>query len=306
MNSQAQIAIPSYTNLKQEKTAWVFLLATANDPEDRHLLDLIYCLEKLLIFGVNTNDIFIFADIEQSLNKSINNYLTLTNNNFKINGSLDNFMNLSSTHYQNFNNMLLFVIGHGNELGLDCFIPIKPYPLVNKIKSFNNVKNAVLYLGQCYAGIFNYLKVDSDGKNVNLSIIGATELHSSLSMPILPNIKWKANLFYIYLFHWFTNLVDIDGDNKFSILDSYKYTECLVNSELKKFSENVFKEYIDFNSEKHKKQIELIGTNSKSKKLQLQADMAALDSKMKCNLSLFTVNQESWLLNARHVLSIGF
>lgn len=118
MVSQVQSDMMGYTNLKHEQTAWVFLLATANDAEDRHLLDLIYCLEKLLIMGGSLNDIFIFADIEPSLNKSINNYLTLPNCIFKINGSLNDFINLSSEHYKNFSNMLLFIIGHGYLLGL--------------------------------------------------------------------------------------------------------------------------------------------------------------------------------------------
>lgn len=305
MSSQAQIAIPSYTNLKQEKTAWVFLLAAATDPDERHLLDLTYCLDGLLSLGVSTSDIFIFADIEQSLNKSINNFLTLNNTKFNINGSLDDFIKLNSSHYQNFNNMLFFVIGHGNEIGLDSFTPLKPYPLVNKIKSFDNIKNAVLYLGQCYAGIFNYLEVGSNGKNLNLSIIGATELHSSLSMPI-QNIKWSANLFFVYLFNWFRTPFDIDGDGKYSILDSYKYTEYWVNNYLKKFSENMLHEYMELYTQKSKLQTEIKCTNSKSKKNELFGEIAAIESKMKNKISLFTENQESWLLNANHTRTIGF
>src|SRR5699024_2527800 len=99
------------------------------------------------------------------------------------------------------------------------------YSLLHSIKSNNNAQNIVIYLGQCYAGIFNYLDVKG---TPNTILIGATNLYPSISYQS-PDISWQANLFLLNLFKWIKSPKDIDGDGKITVMDSFKYAGAETN-----------------------------------------------------------------------------
>lgn len=302
----------NYTNLKTQSTSWVFLLAAAKDNQHRHLMDLAWGLKNLIKAGIKKDDIHIYIDVPAAIQGSVKNYLSILHYQFTTK-NLDDFFTNNTTKL--YDNSVFFILGHGSSNGLDSFTTITPYKLINKIKNTPNLKNAVLYLGQCYAGIFNYLEVGKnkdDEKAVALTIIGATELHNSISYRLNDHLYqgmvqngWIANLFIYNLFKWIANPLDIDGDGLFSILDSYKYIEIETNLFLKKISSGNLFQFVEAHSQLSLLQQQLLSTNDVQEKNNLTLKIAYFDSIINEKLEIFTIKQESWLLNANHSRIIG-
>lgn len=249
-------------------------------------------------------------EVHPSLSLNLPTYLNITDFGipFVNNGTLDDFMNLPNTHFQSYDNTIFFVLGHGSPFGLKLSSNtyLSPSVLVNKIKDNQNVKNSVLFVGQCYSGIFNYLQAKNEDKNKQqLIIIGATELHMSLSSSIQHSNPWCANLFYFYLFNWLGQPFDMDGDGYCSILDAYKYTGAFMNQHIKSITENCLSKYMSLYTEKTKLENQLLHTNSKNKKNDLLLNIKLKTDEMKDELSYFTVKQDAWVLNANHARIIG-
>lgn len=303
----------TYINLHTSRTAWVFLLAAANDVDtgDRHLLDLAWGLKNLTDSGIKNTDIFIYIDTKLSA-ENVNNHLNFNSFKYHIN-SLSEYFNSDSNIFNNYMNVMFFVLGHGSKTGLDSLHKTTPYELINKIKNMSGPRNAVLYLGQCYAGIFNYLKVSKDNQDVELIVIGATEFQSSLSYPIKDNLysgvptEWIANLFMYHLFKWFKNPIDVDGDNSFSILDSYKYTEIETSQLLSSISSLRLNLIGDLHGKRSNIQLILQSNPNiiQEQKDLLEVDIEAIDSLIQQQLTLLTNKQEGWLLNAHRSRDIG-
>lgn len=217
-------------------TKWVLFLSARADAEPRHIVDLAYgvlCLERA---GVKMADIAIYIDGVDRV--SIENYIRIgTASAFVVKESKDFFIDQTTNVHEN---MVMFVTGHGGPDGIDAVKPITPYALLNCLKSSPNLQRAVVYLGQCYAGIFNYIGAGSksigDGKaDADVIFIGATNLHESLSSSTTETFlsgpfSWPANLFLLFAFKWFSSPVDVDGDGKFTITDSYKYAGVYSNA----------------------------------------------------------------------------
>ncbi len=108
------------------------------------------------------------------------------------------------------------------------------------------LEKTLVVLGQCFAGIFNYLeakKVDNlTGEPVfpEICFLGATNLERGVSSPVnistgsltkdfQCNKDWIANIFLFYFFQYIVNPLDIDGDSKFTVTDSYKYAGIQTN-----------------------------------------------------------------------------
>ena len=219
-------------SLKDTKTKWVLFLATSEvNPDDRHVYDLsfgVFCLESS---GVSPEDIHVYIDGADR--DEIHRYLSVgTNNNYEIKNT-NIFFEENNEEYEN---LVMFITGHGNIDGIDAVEPIRPYKLLNYLKTQTSLNNAIVYLGQCDAGVFNYVNAFKKDDEPNIVLIGATNLHASISSSTTESLldgkdgfSWTANLFLLHVFKWFSEPKDVDGDGKFTIMDSYKYAGVLSN-----------------------------------------------------------------------------
>lgn len=280
-------------------TKWVLFLSAKNEPEVRHINDIAYgllCLEKA---GVSITDIAIYID--GSDRASIENFLKSgTSSQIIIKESKDFFTDQGNNTYEN---VILFVTGHGGPFGIDADEPITPHKLLNSLKSSPNLKHAVVYLGQCYAGIFNYIGAGTKTTNGNadpdIIFIGATNLHQSLSLHTTENfltgpISWPANIFLLFAFKWFSSPVDIDGDGKFTIMDSYKYAGVFSNNSNKEMKTS---ELIN-SSDLQAKFIAAKHAYDTTPNIITEIAYKAAYTNYSTQASLLYVHQECWVLNA--------
>lgn len=323
----------SFINLLQEKTAWVFLMSVTNEKSDRHFNDLMLGFDAIKA-GVNRKNMYLFVETDEECSK-LNIFLK---NDFSLGkkGNLNDFLLLPTKELSNYQNIIYFVLGHGSINGLkmssDHFLT--PFMLINKIQSINNRNNSIIFMGQCYAGIFKHLKI-----NEKLSIIGSNNLESSLSSSIsYNNIVWSCNLFYLYLFNWFLKPEDIDGDGYCSILDSYKYSIVNMNKDINKIAALSLQSYISMTKDKEKLENQLnklnnqdnkisdelltyesdIDWNSKSRNLYEKSkkilenikikknEIENLKIKMETELNYLTFKQNPWIINPENTRNLYF
>jgi hypothetical protein len=153
--------------------------------------------------------------------------------------------------------LVILVTGHGNYTGISALPDIQPYSLLSLVKSLSGLENALLVLGQCFAGTFNFLEARSldpkTGKIVppEVCIIGATDLNVSVSLqitipdhPVLSqfncNKQWSANLFLFFFMLHVAIPSDVDGDGKHTIIDIYKAAGILTNQQLLNVKQSAF------------------------------------------------------------------
>lgn len=281
-------------------TKWVFFLSAAGAAESRHIMDIAFGILCLGQSGISVNDIEVYIDGKDRafINQFISNG---TGSAILIKESKDFFVDQKSNTYEN---VVMFITGHGGPNGLDATIPISPYALLDCLKFSPNLQKAVVYLGQCYAGIFNYIGA---GKKLGLNgaadpeiiFIGATNLHSSLSSYTSENflngpISWVANLFLLFLFKWISNPIDVDGDGKFTIIDSYKYAGVYSNAQNKNLK-------VISLAQSHDLQEKWILAKKSYQASATPANKLAMDAAYKMYesvLNILYVHQECWILNA--------
>lgn len=295
-------------SLKSGNTKWVLFLSASADSEDRHILDLAFGLQCLEATGIKQGDIAIYIDgtdrsrIAQWMeNGSKNSYIIKTSQDFFVDQA-------SNTH----ENLVMFVTGHGGISGISAPISITPFALSRAIKKTPNIKNAILYLGQCYAGIFNYIgagrKVSTDAaSDPDLIIMGATNLHESLSLATKENllngpVPWMANVFLLHVFKWISNPVDVDGDGKFTVMDSYKYAGAMSNLANKEMKIQNFVTSVEL----HEKWNVAKHTHTQNPTPITQLQFSAVGQQYANLLNVHHVHQESWILNAIPAQSIQF
>ncbi|CRM74387.1 hypothetical protein [Pseudomonas sp. 24 E 13] len=281
-------------------TKWVLFLSSNGDAEPRHIFDLAYgvlCLERA---GVSMANIAIYIDGADRV--SIANFIRSgTASSFVVKESKDFFVDqLSNTH----ENLVMFVTGHGGPDGIDAVKPISPYVLLNCLKSSPSLKTAVVYLGQCYAGIFNYIgagrkQLGNGVVDPDVIFIGATNLHESLSSStqetfLTGPFAWPANLFLLFAFKWFSNPVDVDGDGKCTITDSYKYAGVFSNAANKNNKAAALAKSVDL-------QAQWMAARAVNKAAPSMTAGVAENAEFRryaSHLALLYVHQECWILNA--------
>ncbi len=215
-------------NLLDEDTLWIFI---SGSDEDRFLDDIYFSISCLGKRSVKHQNILIFVDQPSGMGfvaahgfpKGVS--IHPTNEIQQILGARNN------------KKLVAVVTGHGNQKGIQATPNISPHTLVNIVKSLQ-IESGLIVLGQCYAGTFNFLEARSLKKeeaksSIDICIIGATDLHVSISsllcipnspdfVDLHPKNPWLANLFLFYfMFHVaFPN--DTDGDGSISVIDTYK------------------------------------------------------------------------------------
>jgi hypothetical protein len=283
-------------SLIRGSTKWVLFLSANTDAETRHVLDLAYgilCLERA---GVSMADIAIYIDGTDRV--SIDNFIRSgTASAFVVKESKDFFVDQASNNHEN---VVMFVTGHGGPDGIDAATPITPYALLNCLKSSPKLKTAVIYLGQCYAGIFNYIGAGSKQPgDPDVIFIGATNLHESLSSStqetfLTGPLSWPANLFLLFAFKWFSSPVDVDGDGKFTITDSYKYAGVYSNAANKNKKAAGLAISVDLQA----KWIAARDANLANPSLTAKLAEDAEFTRYAAHLAVLYVHQECWILNA--------
>ncbi|RQR26990.1 hypothetical protein DIE23_28455 [Burkholderia sp. Bp9143] len=280
-------------------TRWVLFLSAQGDAEPRHVLDLAFgvlCLERA---GVSVADIAIYVDGADRV--SIENFIRSgTSSPFVLKESKDFFVDQANNVYEN---VVMFVTGHGGPDGIASAQPITPYALLNCLKSSPKLQRAIVYLGQCYAGIFNYIgagKSKGDDENdPEVIFIGATNLHESISsstteMFLTGPVSWPANLFLLFAFKWFSNPVDVDGDGKLTIMDSYKYAGVYSNAVNKQRKAEGLAHSVDL----QKKWVEARDAHALNPSASTNLVLQAAYTHYATHLSMLYIHQECWILNA--------
>lgn len=253
--------------------------------------------------GISSDDISIYVDGQDRVNISVLFSIASTNK-YEIKETSNFFDDLQVNEYEN---IVMFVTGHGSEMGLDSKAAITPYGLVGALKETNNLEKSIIYLGQCYAGIFNYIRAGraKDSSEPEIVLIGATNLHESLSSSteeVFPSgnaLRWIANLFLLHVFKWISEPHDIDGDNHNTIMDSYKYAGVMTNRSHKKIKSSCFVRMIDQHSEyrDYEKKVQQ-STGNVHLDMQNKLSLQAAEEKYLSLLDTNYTHQECWILNS--------
>lgn len=293
-------------NLIGSSTKWVLFLSASSDPEHRHIMDLAFGLQSLEAAGIDQADIHIYVDGQDRvlIHQLIS---TGSNNSYTVKESKDFFSDQENNTHEN---LVIFVTGHGSIQGIDAPQPITPYALLRSIKKTPNLSNAIAYLGQCHAGIFNYISAGrrtGQGAEPEVILIGATNLHESLSSSTQENLingptSWVANLFLLNVFKWISSRVDVDGDGKLTVIDSYKYAGVASNAVNKSIKINSFVRSIELHGKYMAAKIADQANPTTLTKLALQA----LATQYESELGVRYTHQECWILNSIPAQSIEF
>ena len=285
-------------SLLSDNTLWIFLLAASKEPEIRHIYDIangIACIERK---NISPNNIKILID---GTNKTIIEHLNLfSKSKYTINKSKDLKTIVEETEKEN---IVLLVSGHGNiEKGIDSPNQIKPYDLLESIRCNNKTKNIIVYLGQCYAGIFNYVNVT---EKPNTIIIGATNLYPSISF-YKQEIGWQANLFLYNLFRWINNPIDIDGDGKYTVMDSFKFVGAETNNYCYQYKGQCFEEALKLIKTKEEISKAMLYITNETDRNNLILALKTIQKELLQKQFIHYNIQEPWILNAIPAQKIEF
>lgn len=304
--------------LTKENTSWVFLLTSSDNVliEDRHIRDILYGTDVLRLKGVNSKHIVVILDgpistVSNSLIESIRKDYTLLKINEIARWCVDHVNE----------NLVLFVTGHGCERGIVASPYITPFQLFHWIKNTRQVKRAIVYLGQCFAGVFNFMDVaqrrqDDQIISPEIIVIGATNLFPSLSAQVTiqthseagedsrTKSTWTANLFLFYLFQWILNPIDIDGDGCCTVADSYKYAGVLSNNHCSAVKGLILSAVL---ADASKINEFLKPENSSSPESdEAQLRRASVEERFRQNSKLHANHQEPWMLNSMPAQQIQY
>lgn len=269
--------------------------------ELRHVEDIIFAVASLRKKGISDQDIYIFDDY--SKRDILYSQLSIESRLY----NLKDFKAILESIDMEF--AVVLVTGHGSCNGIpineDEFI--SPDLLTKSLRQIKNLKRAVVILGQCYAGVFNYIETYNEPK---LVVMGATNLHLSLSSqiklqsPVKLNDgkileSWGANFFIYYLMEWILNPLDMDGDGRFTVTDAYKYSGYKSNQKLID-SKGQFSVTMDNWLFGGLQQCRALQSGAETERLKAMAIARQIEQ----NLQILHMQQEPWLLNANESRTI--
>ncbi|MNK70354.1 hypothetical protein D3C87_897720 [compost metagenome] len=285
-------------------TKWVLFLASDQQAEERHILDLAYGVCCLEAAGVSPANIHVYVDgpdrsrvAQWFAHGSATTYQIKTSADFFA----DQMQNASD-------DLVMFVTGHGCIDGLPA-VPafVRPTQLLNSLKQSPQLKRAVVYFGQCDAGIFNYMPIGrkpgtpATQHDPDVIFVGATNLHFSISSStqetfVSGQLPWQANLFLLYVFKWISRPVDVDGDGQLTIMDSYKFAGAQSNAANRRVKNRQFYQSMGLHDRFEAAQLALQADPTDAG-LQFAMDTAQQEYVDALNLQFN--HQESWILNSR-------
>ncbi|HHU87754.1 MAG TPA: hypothetical protein GXZ38_00125 [Spirochaetales bacterium] len=288
--------------------------ASSGIVEERFIFDTVFGINALNKSGIPMENIRILIDSQgqDALRQKLSSLLGIENVELCGTISLERLL----LEEKNYKSLVFFINGHGNHECLMAEIPIKPSVLIKYIKNATHFERAVVYLGQCFAGIFNYqpvAKIDNEG--CDIVIVGATNLSASISISTSENfglerVSWVANLFLMGLFVWFQHPIDIDGDDRLTVADSYKFAGSYVNRALHTGNKNTFPnllvdlvqavtKYKNLTIEKNRKKFYVGGVELVDLPIELeQKAMREKIDNLSSQVAILLNRQEAWILNA--------
>ncbi|WP_368766737.1 hypothetical protein [Enterobacter hormaechei] len=296
-------------SLRSQRTQWVMFLPCTK-PTDllRHVMDLVYgvyCLEQA---GVDPQHIHIYIDsCGQNTDSSFSEASVYP---YQSKPTAEFFSDLNQNTYEN---LVMFVTGHGGLFGLDADPPISPSRIITALKATPNLQTAVLYLGQCFAGTFNFVNAGKgEGENLEIILAGATNLQESLSLStsqqfLNQRLPWLANVFLLNVFNWFLEPKDIDGDGKVTIMDSYKFAGILTNLINKQGKNGGFVMIMDMLQD-YRDARDLAGIDTGDPQVNMANKVNSEAKYRQCiqQLGLHHIHQECWILNSRPAQKLEF
>ncbi len=168
---------------------------------------------------------------------------------------------------------------------------ISPTDLVNAVNLNSTLDAAVLILGGCLSGTFNFLNTKK--YKHKFCIVGSTGFHNSLNSELSNGVV--GNVFLFFAARWFDPSIkkDVDGDGLDSIMDCYKYAGTST-AELLKTSRTSW--YLEIKGFEH--DLSNIYLSEEKKRY--------LRDEIQQRLSLIHTYQEPWILNANDAREIIF
>jgi hypothetical protein len=289
-------------NLLTNETIWIFL---SGSDDDRFLDDIAFGIQCLLHRGFPSSNIYALVDQSSSPASIFGIYSQI----FGRQIFPTQYLQTLFATRQDFKNLVLVVTGHGSEQGIEANPTIKPYPLISLVKSQPGLENALIVLGQCFAGAFNYMDArgvasqDGEPLSSKICIIGATDLTESVSsysnldsdslFQYFACIKaWKANLFLLYFMISVAFPQDIDGDGQCNVMDAYKFAGIRTNQRLIGVRSEILQIFHRLTIDST---VERLNPESLDK-AQLLEETAKVD--LITTLAGFLSNQSCWILHA--------
>ena len=201
-------------------TIFLFIITSSRNVEDRFLYDAEYCIKSIRSKGVELANIIVATDTEFNLVcakcPAVNGVSFITSE--QIPSTIENLQG---------DNLIVVTDCHGTIQGIDAKNTILPHTLTTALKNNPSIQNVLVFFGQCYAGIYNWVDIRHEHKNI--VYIGATGFDTSLSYQ-LNGFTWCANISIIAFIEWVLNPIDIDGDGCLTVMDLYKFTAWLTNT----------------------------------------------------------------------------
>lgn len=293
--------------LFSDETTWIFLLGKFKKSETRHINDIYNGIMSLYKQCVKPKNIRLFIDEDISSNNDI--YSMFLCKNYSILETKQLKTEISKIHSKN---IVIFILGHGDiEKGIIASPNIRPYKLLDYIASNKYSINIIIFLNQCYAGIFQDIDISNINNQRKILFVGASNLTKSLSYKI-EKINWKANLFLYYIFKWIQNPKDIDCDKKFTIMDAFKYASAKLNDDCLKYKETNFDNAV-LSVERKNILLEHIGRAviknlNKNYKIptNIKLNIEKINEDLKQPIEFCFHNQEPWISNKKFALAINF
>lgn len=271
-------------------TIFLFIITSSINVEDRFLFDTDYCIKNILARGVKTANIVIATDANFDLAcakcPDVRGVSFITS------------QQVASTIEQlNGDNLIVVANCHGSIQGIDAQNAILPHTITEAVKNNQSFQNILVFFGQCYAGIYNWVDVRHDHKNI--VYIGATGFNTSLSCE-LKNTTWCANISVMAFLKWLLNPIDIDGDGCQTVMDLFKYIAYVTNSVTHEIEKLQTTRLIDKIAEF--KLLDMLKQQGDTSEEMKQLEKAAVEA-----LKNYSVpHQDPWLLNAFSAQQIQF
>ena len=287
-------------------THWFFMLPSTNEAEIRHIYDIAFGVRCLISKNIDYSDITILIDNSSYAKVT----LCFSNMGIPIPKKIYMTSDLEKLLQNNkHKNAVVFITGHGSPEGLDTPIPLKPFPLYKKFQTSQNFEKVVFYFGQCYAGIFDKMPLSShlgvsSNTACNIIALGSTGLFPSISAPLCVGaLRWSANLFLAYVMECIMNPKDVDGDDRFSVMDSFKSASVKTAAMLIDIKKKDNLQSIIEQAELQKCIDRLSSTQiSPSDKDNLDLEIQALEKILEVRYTI----QEPWILNTQAALDTEF
>ena len=269
-------------------TKFLFVVTSSGKVEDRFLYDVELFVKIIKSKGVNLSNIIIATDAQENI--VLSKCPDMQGASF-----ITSLQLLSTINTIDGDNLIILADCHGSIRGIDAQSPIMPYPLTEAIKTNPSLKNTIVFFGQCYAGIYNWVDLRKD--NTNIVYLGATGFDSSLSYGV-SGIPWSANISLVAFGQWLLQPIDIDGDGQFTVMDLYKYIACFTNSVTDEIEKKQTADLVDA-----KVELKLsMRDQGNSTDTMMQLEKEAIDV-----LGNYIVpHQNPWLLNAFSAQNIQF